>query len=218
MTPFPSPEELNRQNRNAAAQLVLMGTLAECGLGFIALAGALVFAIPIRDHCHWSVRALVQGLAATLPMFFVLCLVELAPGKAFARLRALVDILIRPLIRAARIPELALLSLAAGLGEEVFFRGFVQTGILQLVPAGGFITGMSWESPALAIILAAIFFGLAHPLSACYIVLTVIMGAYLGVLFHLTGNLLTCIVAHAAYDFVALLYLGRFRRERPARR
>jgi membrane protease YdiL (CAAX protease family) len=33
--------------------------------------------------------------------------------------------------------------------------------------------------------------------------------AYLGLLYELTGNLLTPIVAHALYDFVALVYLTR---------
>jgi membrane protease YdiL (CAAX protease family) len=35
------------------------------------------------------------------------------------------------------------------------------------------------------------------------------MGLYLGILFQLTGNLLAPVVAHATYDFVALLWVSR---------
>jgi membrane protease YdiL (CAAX protease family) len=35
------------------------------------------------------------------------------------------------------------------------------------------------------------------------------MGLYLGTLFVITGNLFAPIVAHAAYDFVALVWLAR---------
>jgi hypothetical protein len=150
-------------------------------------------------------------------MLLILGLVELAPGKVFQRLRALVDLLIGPLISSARIPELALLSLAAGLGEEVFFRGFIQAGLLQLLPRGGLVTGTAWESPAAAIVAAAILFGAAHPLSPLYMILTTVMGVYLGLLYHWTGNLLIPIAAHAVYDFIALLFLARFRRRRSAR-
>lgn len=194
-----------------------MGTLAECGLGFIALGGGWLFGIPIRGQFHWSLWAVGKGLLAVLPMLLILGLVELAPGKVFQRLRALVDLLIGPLISSARIPELALLSLAAGLGEEVFFRGFIQAGLLQLLPRGGLVTGTAWESPAAAIVAAAILFGAAHPLSPLYMILTTVMGVYLGLLYHWTGNLLIPIAAHAVYDFIALLFLARFRRRRSAR-
>jgi membrane protease YdiL (CAAX protease family) len=209
-------ENPDRRKREAATRLVLMGTLAECGLGFVAFGGGWLFGVPIREQFHWGLWEIGNGLLAVLPMLIILCLVELTPGKVFQRLRALVDFLIGPLLSSARIPELALLSFAAGLGEEVFFRGFIQTGLLQLLPNDGLVTGTLWESPAVAIVVAAILFGAAHPLSPLYIILTAVMGAYLGLLFHWTGNLLIPIVAHGVYDFIALFYLARFRRRRSA--
>lgn len=208
----PTRERPDHRNRDAGTQLVLIGTLAECGLGFVALGGGWLVGISIRDHFHWSLPAIGKGLLAVLPMLLILGLVELAPGKVFERLRTLVDLLIGPLIRSVRIPELGLLSLAAGLGEEAFFRGFIQIGLHQLLPSDGLVIGLSWESAAVAIVIGAILFGAAHPLSPSYIILTTIMGVYLGVLFVWTGNLLIPIVAHAVYDFIALLYLAHFRR------
>jgi membrane protease YdiL (CAAX protease family) len=54
-------------------------------------------------------------------------------------------------------------------------------------------------------------FGLAHPMSTTYVVLATVVGVYLGGLLLVTDNLLAPIVAHAAYDFVALVYLVRHR-------
>lgn len=209
--PRPSPD---RRKRQASRQFVLVGTLAECGLGLIALFLAWLFGIPLRDQFQWNLADVGKGVLATIPMLCVLVLVEFAPGRSFQRLRAIVDLLIGPLIRSVSPAELALLSLAAGLGEEVFFRGFIQGGLQQLFPDHGLALAMPWEGPALAIVIGGIFFGLAHPLSPSYIVLTMLLGIYLGVLFYGTGNLLIPIVAHTAYDFIALVYLAYVRRLR----
>ena len=55
-------------------------------------------------------------------------------------------------------------------------------------------------------------FGLLHPITRAYAVIAALLGAYLGGLWLAGGNLLTPIVAHALYDFVALVYLLRLRR------
>jgi len=207
-----SSENRKEQNRLAARKFVLVGTVAEAVLGITGLVGGWLLGIPIREYVQWELSDVGKGLVATLPMLFILGLVEFAPGRAFRRLRALVDLLIAPLIRSVPVPELGLVSLAAGLGEEVFFRGLVQGALVQVLPVEGLVLGMPWEGPFLAILLASLVFGLAHPLSSFYVVLTTIMGIYLGILFHWSGNLLIPIVAHAVYDFVALVYLARYRR------
>ena len=48
-----------------------------------------------------------------------------------------------------------------------------------------------------------------HWLSASYALLASLIGAYLGILFLVSGNLLAPIIAHAAYDVVALFVLAR---------
>ncbi len=166
----------------------------------------------MRDQIQWNLADVGKGVLATVPMLCVLGLVEFAPGRSFQRLRAIIDLLIGPLIRSVSPAQLALLSLAAGLGEEIFFRGLIQGGLQQLLPDHGLALAMPWEGPALAILIGGIFFGLAHPLSPSYTVLTTLLGIYLGILFYGTGNLLIPIVAHAAYDFIALVYLAYVRR------
>jgi membrane protease YdiL (CAAX protease family) len=61
----------------------------------------------------------------------------------------------------------------------------------------------------LALLATSLLFGLVHFASRSYAVMASIMGLYLGILFQLTGNLLAPVVAHATYDFVALLWVSR---------
>jgi membrane protease YdiL (CAAX protease family) len=102
-----------------------------------------------------------------------------------------------PVLARRSAAELALLATLAGLAEEVLFRGVVQVGLTRVLPEGG------------AVIVASAVFGLAHFLTPTYAALAALAGLYLGALFLLQGNLMVPIVAHALYDFVALLYLVR---------
>ena len=95
--------------------------------------------------------------------------------------------------------DLALISALAGLGEELLFRGVLQTVLAGAVGLG------------LAVALTSIVFGLAHFISFTYAAYATVVGVYLGVLLIVFGNLLVPVVAHAAYDFLALVYLVYFR-------
>jgi membrane protease YdiL (CAAX protease family) len=63
-----------------------------------------------------------------------------------------------------------------------------------------------------ALLLAAALFGVLHFITPAYAVLAGLLGLYMGVLYLVTGNLLVPIVVHSLYDFVALLYLVRWRK------
>jgi hypothetical protein len=60
-----------------------------------------------------------------------------------------------------------------------------------------------------ALIVASIVFGCCHWLNSTYAVLGTLVGIYLGGLLILTDHLLVPIVAHAVYDFVAIVYMVR---------
>jgi len=94
-----------------------------------------------------------------------------------------------------------LVALAAGVGEELLFRGLVQSGLSRLLT--------DWPGQIVAVAAASVLFGLCHWLNATYAVLAMLAGAYFGLILLLTGNILAPITAHAAYDFLALVYLIR---------
>ena len=63
-----------------------------------------------------------------------------------------------------------------------------------------------------ALVLASGLFGACHLLTWTYAILAALIGAYLGLLWIWTGNLLTPMITHAVYDFAALVYFLRFYR------
>ena len=91
--------------------------------------------------------------------------------------------------------DMVLIAALAGLGEEVFFRGVMQTALAGSVGV--------WA----AVALASVVFGLAHFLTLTYAVYATVIGVYLGALLIVSGNLLVPILAHAVYDLLALVYL-----------
>jgi hypothetical protein len=175
----------------------------EGGLGLVALAlGALLGQSPLAE-IGWDARAAGQGFLAAAPLLAGLWLMTRWPVGPLGRLDELVRRLVVPLFRNCAMWELLLVAAAAGFGEELLFRGLAQRGIEQL-------SGSPW----LAVALASAIFGLAHPISTTYAVLAALIGVYLGWLLLATDNLLVPIVTHAAYDFLALVYL--LRRDRGA--
>lgn len=172
-----------------------LGTLIEGGLGALALfLGWLLGQSPLATF-SWNAGDLGWGLLASLPMLalFLACIRwpwgPLGPIKRFS------EELIGPLFASCSWLELAYLSLLAGAGEELLFRGYLQAWLVQ------------WTGPTNAWLLASLLFGLFHPITAGYVLLAAGMGLYLGWVWMASGNLLTVIVAHAFYDWVALVYL-----------
>jgi len=190
--------------RNLAAMAVAF----EGGLGLVALAlGWLLGVWPIpgieRSGILWESQfpALLWGLAATGPMLLGFWLIDRFPWGPLADLQRDVERLVVPLFRECSIVELALLSLAAGIGEEMLFRGLFQHGLAEWL-------GPPW-GVWIALGAASVVFGLAHMLSLTYAILATAIGMYLGLLLVWTENLLAPAVAHSLYDFVALCYLVR---------
>ena len=178
-----------------------------CLVPVAVLLGWLLKSPPLATF-HFEGRAALVGLAATLPplVLFWLCLKW--PWGPFAEIAKITDETIVPLFRECRLVELAIIAALAGIGEEMLFRGVVQAAAAQEI--GG------QHGVWLGLVIAAVLFGLLHSITPMYAILAGLVGLYLGGLWLATGNLLTPVVAHGVYDFVALVYLVRGRRtERP---
>ena len=145
--------------------------------------------------------AALWGVAATLPMLIGLMVIDRLDMGPFVRLRRALKEIMVPVFSGATTLQLALISLAAGIGEEMFFRGLVQDGLASTIAEPG---GM-W----IGLAVASFVFGLLHCITATYAVLATLVGVYLGGLFILTHDLTAPIVAHGLYDFLALIYLVR---------
>ena len=98
--------------------------------------------------------------------------------------------------------QLFTISLIAGISEEALFRGAIQGSLADRM---GIVV---------ALILASGLFGACHLLTWTYATIAFLIGVYLGWLWIWTGNLLTPMITHAAYDFLALVYFLRIYRSR----
>jgi hypothetical protein len=182
-------------------QVFVAGFLVELGLVAVAAAiGALALGSPFPFRLALDLDGLLWGLGATLPTL-VLAFAFTSPLarrlRFLRRIHERVCEILGPAVRAWSAQEILLLSAAAGIGEEILFRGVLQ---------GLSATHGLW--------ISSLVFGLLHALTPAYFVLATALGFYLGWLHGATGNLLAPILVHAIYDTVALLRLRReLRRE-----
>lgn len=180
----------------------------EAALGAIAIGiGFYVHIDPLgsvpfsRESVQGHVEATLKGIVATLPLVVALLVIKRLPQGPFVRLRRLVYDRLVPMFAPLSLFELAAISIAAGFGEEVLFRGLVQAGVGEGIgEPNGVMIGL---------VATSIIFGLCHWLTPTYAVIATVGGFYFGALFIWSGNLLTPIVAHGLYDFFALAYLTK---------
>lgn len=177
--------------------LVFETLLALAGVGIGALFGAAPLVNLGLSPWNW-----VVGLLATLPLLVFLWWSLRTRWPLLARFRTAVSELLVPMFRDCSPAHLAIVALAAGIGEETLFRGALQPLAGRVLP----------ETAAL--LAASVLFGLVHAVNGLYVFFASLFGLYLGGLLLLSGSLLPPIIAHAVYDFVALVaLLGGTRRE-----
>jgi membrane protease YdiL (CAAX protease family) len=179
------------------SRVVVRAVLLEGGLAPLALIVGWLLGQPPLLGFSWSVRDAAIGVVAVVPLLGLLLIVLRWPIAPLARIRRFLAEEVRPLLGACNWRDLALISLAAGVGEELLFRGAIQGAISR------------WLGPGPGIAAASLLFGLLHPITSTYVVLAGLMGAYLGIVWVLNGNLLTVMIAHGLYDFIALVILLR---------
>jgi len=188
------------QNGPGSRRFFALGCLVEAGLGLLGLLGMASQPGPLTAALRLEPGLVWLALAATVPPLG-LFLVLLRVRSGFCRpVRDFLEQTARPLFARWSVLHVAIISLLAGLGEELLFRGALQ-GWIRLL----------WH-PAGACAIAAILFGLAHCVNAPYALLALLLGLYLGALWEITGSLAVPILVHALYDFLALAYLVRIHR------
>ncbi len=194
MSDAPTPEQSEGDPRS----VVLLAVLFEGGLiGLAWLLGWAFDRLPLSTfRWNWSDAAL--GALTTLPMLALFFVLVRWPVGPLARMKKLTDEFIRPLLSPCTVLDLFGISILAGLGEEMLFRGVLQGAMSDWL-----------QSPVQGLIIASVLFGLGHALTWTYAIFATLMGLYLGWIWQWTGNLMTVALAHALYDFIALLILVR---------
>ncbi|HVT28740.1 MAG TPA: CPBP family intramembrane glutamic endopeptidase [Lacipirellulaceae bacterium] len=177
-----------------------MAVVVEGGIAVIALLIAWIFHVPLKERLPALgaplALAIARGLLATLPMLVVFWLLVNSNTPMLRRLRAQVEWLIREMFPSGSIAQFAMVAALAGVGEELLFRGTLQSKI------GG------WTTPVVGLLITSFLFGLAHALSKLYFLFAFGVGCFLGWLMLRYNDLAAPMVAHGVYDFIALTYLS----------
>lgn len=167
------------------------------GIGVVGLAAIALFGIPVYYDGVSPATALFWGLAGSVATYAVILLVSRLPGLIRDSLESQLEQLHR-FASDYSWTVLIALSVFAGVGEELLFRGAIQGGLAQHLP------------DAVAILVASVLFGLVHYLSFTYFVLATGLGLTLGTAYAMTDSLLLVMVWHGVYDMIALYCLRRF--------
>jgi len=168
-----------------------------CLVEGIVLMAALIIAryyglklVPLTQNVFRDMMIGTFGAMFPLALFMFL-LSEKADGiPSLGSLRSIIINDIRAIFSEAKLPDLCIISVFAGLAEELLFRGVIQV--------------------KLGIVGASIIFGLLHFITPAYFVIATIMGFYLGILYQYYDSLLIPVQLHFIYDLGALIYLRYF--------
>jgi membrane protease YdiL (CAAX protease family) len=178
-----------------------MAVVVEGGLALVALVAAWLFRVSLRDMFPAFgkplVSAILRGLLATLPMLAIFLLLVNSNWPMMRQLREQVEWLISEMFPNGGIAQFAMVAVLAGVGEELLFRGALQT------------TLGNWTTPVIGLVITSLLFGLAHALSKLYFLFAIAVGAFLGWMTLEYNDLVAPMVAHGVYDFLALAYLSR---------
>lgn len=164
------------------------------GIVVLAIVLGLIFRQDLPGQIHFSIEALNWSVVGTALMLFTGWWLIDKPWGWIRELKDLMRQVVVPLFRNAPVGTLFLVSLLAGVGEELLFRGVIQGGLSGLL------------GPWPALILASVLFGAMHALTRAYFIIATLMGFYLGLIYLWTGNLLIPILIHFLYDWIVLRY------------
>lgn len=180
--------------------LALLGMVLAWAAGFDALAR------PSLKEENVALLSTAVGLGAGLVLFGIMYAMDKLPWIGLEDFHDLVDRALGELLREVTLLQMIALSAAAGIGEEVLFRGFLQQGVADAMRRMEFT---ELQAQCAAIGAASLIFGLVHAVSKTYVVIATVIGGLLGYLYIASDDIVAPIVAHGVYDFIAILYFVR---------
>jgi membrane protease YdiL (CAAX protease family) len=179
------------------ARLTLIVAAGEGGM--LAAAILAAWATGVRLQAGVWRAGLLWGLLAAAALAAINLALLRYGGDAWPghSLRHVCRLVVRPLFGQLRLWQIALISLLAGLGEELLFRGVLQ--------------------PFIGVVAASLVFGAVHVGGRSFVgygAWAATIGLFFGGLAVWTGGLTAPVVAHAMYDALALAYV-RFGPQEP---
>ncbi len=148
---------------------------------------------------HFSEMAIVYGIIGTMPLVLLFLALYQLKFDAVRQIRRILNDTLGPNMHRYHWTDLLVLAAIAGISEELLFRGVIQP---WMESSWGMLAGLIGSN---------VIFGLVHAVTPLYALLAGLVGIYLGLSLDYGGtrNLLTPMVIHATYDFLAFLVILR---------
>ena len=106
-----------------------LSAVFEGGMFFLALILGYLFSVDPLQSLRWSWTEFGIGIAGLFPLFLLFLVTLKSKRSSFSEIREFLIESIAPRIAACTPYELIGIALLAGVGEEVFFRGFLQVSL-----------------------------------------------------------------------------------------
>ena len=133
--PAMDPPEPTDPPGPTAANLLALAVLFEGGMAVLAIGLGLLMTQPPTTFIQWNLAAAGLGFLGSLPMLGLMLVVTHSSWGPLARLNRVVDEVIVPLFASSSALDFATISLLAGVGEELLFRGLIQTQLANWISA-----------------------------------------------------------------------------------
>jgi len=174
-----------------------LATGFEGGLVGIAYFLGLWLSIDPLASLKPDLMAAVLGMAGSLPLYGVF--LSTYHWEATQGVRTFLIEKMGALLAACSLWELLYLGMLAGITEEILFRGLLQPWLEQ---HWGWMGGL---------IFSNLIFALLHWITPLYAFLAGLCGLYLGFMLDIgpERNLLSPILVHAIYDFLAFIAVAQ---------
>ncbi|PPD29536.1 MAG: CPBP family intramembrane metalloprotease [Methylomonas sp.] len=171
----------------------------EAALTLLAIGVGWLTGIDPFEDLIFNERAFVNGVLLTLPLLLLFFSMQELPIQALAKIRQLLLETLGARLYQCHWTDLLILAVIAGFSEEVLFRGALQPWLENVT---GITNGL---------LISNLIFALVHAVTPLYALLAMLMGLYLGMSldYDTERNLLTPIVIHSLYDFIAFIVILR---------
>ncbi len=196
MSDWDEEENLEETTAQDQQSFILGGSLISIGIIVIAFGVGWGLGVSPLANLTWNWTDLLIGIVAALPLYlFFFCTARL-PIKGFQQIQQFLLDELGPRVEHGKVWELFILCIFIGLGEEMLFRGVLQSWATQY---GVFA----------AIIFTNILFGVLHSITRLYVIVATLMGVYMSLLLILftPQNLLIPVTTHTMYDFMCFMYI-----------
>lgn len=186
------------------SQFLWIATLFEGGLALMAFVLGTLLSVDPVAALRPDLTAAFWGMLGSLPLYALF-----AQSGRLAVARDIRKLLIEKLggiLAACSVPQLLYVASWAGITEEILFRGFLQPWLEQ---NWGWLGGLVFSN---------LIFALVHWITPAYALLAGLSGLYLGLMLDIgpERNLLTPILVHAIYDFLAFIAVAEAWRRQAA--